>query len=112
MSRRTLRKWWCRYLAQGIAGLESHSRSPKHSTATKTGLNEVPLILELRTLRNFEARRIQSELKRLHFISLAIATIYKILCQNQIEPVVKFRRKADFIRYECSVPRACVQMDT
>ncbi|KDY10411.1 transposase family protein [Escherichia coli 2-316-03_S4_C2] len=26
ISRPTLRKWWRRYLAQGIAGLESHSR--------------------------------------------------------------------------------------
>ncbi len=58
------------------------------------------------------ARRIQSELKRLHSISLAIATIHKVLCQNQVKPVVKFRRKADFIRYERPVPGDRVQMDT
>ncbi|EHN91973.1 helix-turn-helix domain-containing protein, partial [Escherichia coli] len=48
ISRPTLRKWWCRYLAQGIAGLESHSRRPKHSPSTKNGAGEVALILELR----------------------------------------------------------------
>ncbi len=112
ISRPTLRKWWRRYLAQGIVGLESHSRRPKRSPATKTGQNEVALILELRTLRNLGARRIQSELKRLHSLSLAIATIHKILCRYQVKPVVKFRRKADFIRYECPVPGDRVQMDT
>ena len=66
-------KWWRRYLAQGIAGLESHSRRPKRSPSTKTGTCEVALILELRSQRNLGARRIQSELKRLHSISLAIA---------------------------------------
>ncbi len=90
ISRPTLRKWWRRYLAQGIAGLESHSRRPKRSPSTKTGTCEVALILELRSQRNLGARRIQSELKRLHSISLAIATIHKVLCQNQVKPVVKF----------------------
>ncbi len=37
ISRPTLRKWWRRYLAQGIAGLESHSRRTKRSPSTKTG---------------------------------------------------------------------------
>ena len=47
ISHPTLRKWWRRYLAQGIAGLESHSRRPKHSPSTKTGTCEVALILEI-----------------------------------------------------------------
>lgn len=82
ISRPTLRKWWRRYLAQGIAGLESHSRRPKRSPSTKTDTCEVALILELRSLRNLGARRIQSELKRLHSISLAMATIHKVLRLN------------------------------
>ncbi|EGE0492252.1 helix-turn-helix domain-containing protein, partial [Escherichia coli] len=65
ISRPTLRKWWRRYLAQGIAGLESHSCRPRRSPSTKTGTCEVALILELRSQRNLGARRIQSELKRL-----------------------------------------------
>ncbi|WP_149449249.1 DDE-type integrase/transposase/recombinase, partial [Escherichia coli] len=52
------------------------------------------------------------ELKRLHAISLAVATIHKVLCQNKVKSVVKFRRKADFIRYERPVPGDRVQMDT
>lgn len=34
-------EWWRRYLAQGIAGLESHSRRPKRSPSTKTSTCEV-----------------------------------------------------------------------
>ncbi|EDQ6556994.1 helix-turn-helix domain-containing protein, partial [Salmonella enterica subsp. enterica] len=45
ISRPTLRKWWRRYLVQGITGLESHSRRSKHSPSTKTGSGEVTLIL-------------------------------------------------------------------
>lgn len=112
ISRPTLRKWWRRYVAQGIVGLESHSRRPKRSPSTKTGPNEVALILELHSLRNLGARRIQSELKRLHSFSLSMATIHKILCQNHVKPIVKFRRKTDFIRYERPVPGDRVQMDT
>ncbi|EHV61868.1 transposase [Escherichia coli DEC6C] len=41
-----------------------------------------------------------------------MATIHKVLCQNKVKPVVKFRRKADFIRYERPVPGDRVQMDT
>lgn len=70
-------EWWRRYLAQSIAGLESHSRRPKRSPSTKTSTCEVALILELRSQRNLGARRIQSELKRLHSISLAIAAYYR-----------------------------------
>lgn len=94
------------------SGHQSHSRRPKRSPSTKTGTCEVALILELRSQRNLGARRIQSELKRLHSISLAMATIHKVLCQHQVKPVVKFRRKADFIRYERPVPGDRGQMDT
>lgn len=94
------------------AGLESHSRRPKNSPLTKTSASEVALILELHSRRNLGARRIQGKLKRLYFISLAMATIHKVFCQNQVKPVVKFRRKADFIRDERPVADDRVQMDT
>ena len=112
ISHPTLRKWWRRYQEQGVEGLESHSRRPKHSPATKVGAFETKLILELRTNRNLGARRIQSELKRLYLISLAIAIIHKVLHQNQVASVVKFRRKTEFVRYERPIPGDRVQMDT
>ncbi|KIH20248.1 hypothetical protein PU13_20870 [Escherichia coli] len=51
ISRPPLRKLGRRYLAQGIAGLESHSLRPERSSSMKTGTGEVALILEWRSRR-------------------------------------------------------------
>ena len=112
ISRPTLRKWWKRYLDQGIEGPKSLSRRPHSSPATKVNREYVELILDLRTKRNLGARRIQSELKRLHSVSLAVATIHKVLCRQKVKPLIRFRRKADFIRYQRPIPGERIQMDT
>lgn len=112
ISRPTLRKWWRRYQEFGQEGLNSHSRRPNNSPNRKvTGDNEA-LILDLRNSRNLGARRIQSELKRLHDTSLSLATIHKVLKKHNVKPVKKFRKKSEFIRYERPVPGDRVQMDT
>lgn len=112
ISRPTLRKWWRRYQDVGVDGLQSYSRRPHHSPARKVGPREEQLILNLRHSRNLGARRIQSELRRQNNISLSLATIHKVLQKNKVEPVRKYRRKKDFIRYERPTPGDRVQMDT
>lgn len=112
ISRPTLRKWWKRYQAQGVDGLKSQSRRPHNSPTAKILHEHEELIFKLRTERNLGARRIQSELKRLHDVSLSVASIHKILCRQQVKPLVTFRRKSDFTRYQRSVPGERVQMDT
>lgn len=112
ISRPTLRKWWQRFQKSGEAGLESQSRRPYNSPATKVHSEVKALILELRRNRNLGARRIQSELFRQNEISLALATVHKVLTRNHVEPVVKFGRKKDFVRYERPIPGDRVQMDT
>ena len=112
ISRPTSRKWWRRYQSHGVSGLASHSRRPHTSPGTKVGANEESLILSLRLERNLGARRIQSELKRLHDTSLGIATIHNILKRNEVKAVRKFRRKVDYIRYEQPIPGDRIQMDT
>lgn len=112
ISRPTLRKWWNRYQEHGIDGLVSRSRRPHSSPAKKVGLKEESLILDLRKSRNLGARRIQNELLRHNEISLALATIHKVLQRYQVKPVQKYRCKKDFIRYERPVPGDRVQMDT
>lgn len=112
ISRPTLRKWWNRYQESGIEGLESKSKRPKNSPNTKVGKKESALILMLRKKRNLGARRIQSELFRLHNISLGVATIHKVLTNNSVKPLIKVRKKKDFIRYERPIPGDRVQMDT
>ena len=68
--------------------------------------------MELRRTRNLGARRIQSELKRQNDISLALATIHKVLQRNHVKPVRKYRQKKDYIRYQRPTPGDRVQMDT
>lgn len=112
ITRPTLRKWWKRYQIQGIEGLKSQSRRPHNSPTAKIGPNLEKLIMELRGERNLGARRIQSELKRLHGVSLSVASIHKVLCRHQAKPLIKYRRKIDFTRYQRSIPAERVQMDT
>lgn len=112
ITRPTLRKWWRRYQELGRDGLVSQSKRPHSSTNLKTTDKVEKLILELRTARNLGARRLQSELLRLHNISLGLATIHKILKKHQVKPVQKLRRKVDYIRYERPLPGDRVQMDT
>jgi len=70
------------------------------------------LIIGLRKSRNLGARRLQSELLRLHDISLSLATIHKVFQRNQVKPVKRLRKKSEFVRYERPVPGDRVQMDT
>ena len=112
ISRPTLRKWLNRYEKLGIVGLESISRRPYNSPNIKLTVDIENQILELRNARNLGARRLQSELGRLHNISLSIATIHKVLTNHKAKPVKRFRKKQDFIRYEKAIPGERVQMDT
>lgn len=112
ISRPTLRKWWNRFKANGIDGLVSQSRRPKTSPNAKVSAIEEKHILILRESRNLGSRRIQTELKRLHDISLGIATIHKVLKKNHVKPIVTYRKKTDYIRYERPIPGDRVQLDT
>ncbi len=60
--------------------------------------------------RNLGARRLQTELVRLHAVCLA--TIHKVLSTHKVKPIKKFRHNADFIRYERPLPGDRVQKDT
>lgn len=112
ISRPTLRKWWRRYQKQGIDGLKSLSRRPHTSPNTKVHQDEEKLILTFRNTRNLGERRIQSELQRLHALSLSLATINKVLLRNHVKPIKKYRRKKDYIRYERPIPGDRIQIDT
>lgn len=112
ISRPTLRKWRHYYQEHGVDGPASRSRRPHSSPDIKAGRHEEQLILDLRTDRNLGARRIRRELRRLHAISLSLATIHKVLRRNHVKPLKKYRNKKDYVRYERSVPGDRVQMDT
>jgi len=66
----------------------------------------------LRHKRNLGARRIQSELQRLHDISLAVTTIRKVLTKHKVIQVKHLRNKSEFIRDKRLISNDLVQMDT
>jgi transposase InsO family protein len=112
VSRPTLRKWVTRYQELGLDGLLDQSKRPKSCSNRKVNDELCTLLLSFRNERNLGARRIQSELKRLHHISLSLATIHKVLISNSAKPIRKLKRKKKFIRYSRPVPGDRVQIDT
>lgn len=66
----------------------------------------------MRINRNLGARRIQTELIRLHNCSLSLASIHKVLTNNQAQPIKKLKRKKKFRRYSRPIPGERIQMDT
>ena len=104
ISRPTLRKWYCRYLKEGLQGLVGQSKKPHSSPNHKLTTECIKLILNLRTERNLGARRIQTELMRLHSCSLSLASIHKALTRQQAHPIKKLRRKKQFKRYSRPIP--------
>lgn len=112
VSRPTLRKWCRRYLQEGMDGLIGKSKKPRNSPRQKIDEHRIKLIVDLRSQRNLGARRIQTELIRLHTCSLSLATIHKILTTQQAESIKKLKRKKKFKRYSRPIPGDRIQMDT
>lgn len=112
ISRPTLRKWVQRYNEKGIEGLTNRSRRPQSSPNTKITSDLESKILNLRKDRNIGVRRIQSELQRQFEIKLSIASIHKVLKNNNAKPIVKLKRKKKFKRYQRPIPGDRVQIDT
>jgi transposase InsO family protein len=112
ISRPTLRKWVRRYQAEGLEGLTSRSRRPHTSPNRKVTDEIVEWILTLRTERRLGPRRLQYELQRLYDCSLSIDTIHRVLCQHQVPPLRRPRRRKVIKRYEKKLPGERVQLDT
>src|SRR5215208_8462956 len=82
ISRPTLRKWWRRYQALGMAGLEEQSRRPHSSPGRKVLEREEGLILQLRRERKLGLKRLRIELIRSHGLRLSLDTLHKVLVRH------------------------------
>lgn len=112
ISKPTLRKWWRRYQAEGLAGLQDRSRRPKCIPKTKVFSLQQDWIVELRTARKLGVRRIQSELIRHHAFKISLSTIHKVLHHMQLSKVDrKVPRRKGKKRYSRKIPGETVQMD-
>jgi transposase InsO family protein len=113
ISRPTLRKWWRRYQAEGVAGLEERSRRPRSSPGRKVLECEERLILQLRRERKLGVKRLRIELIRCHGLRLSLDTLHKVLVRHGLnrQQRPKLKRKGTR-RYTRPVPGDRVQLDT
>ena len=114
ISRPTLRKWWRRYQAEGVAGLEERSRRPHSSPGRKVLEPQEKLILQLRRERKLGLRRLRIELIRSHGLKLSLDTLHKVLVRHGLSRLPdrpKVKRKGTR-RYSRPVPGDRVQLDT
>lgn len=80
ISRATLRKWWRRYEAEGIAGLAERSRAPVHSPSRKVIPAQREAVLALRGA-GLGFGRIRDRLARDSGIDLSVSTIRRIIAR-------------------------------
>jgi transposase InsO family protein len=83
-----------------------------NSPAGKIDDEQKEIIISLHKNRKLGTRRIQSELKRLHRISLSLATIHKVIKKHDLPYLQKKRHYRKIIRrYNCKIPGQRIQMD-
>ncbi len=78
ISRATLRKWWGRYEASGVAGLQDVSRTPRQSPGRKVFAPEAALIEAMRAA-GLGLARIRSAMLAEHGLNISVPTIRKVL---------------------------------
>ena len=113
ISRPTLRKWWRRYRAEGMAGLEERSRRPRSSPGRKVLEGEERLILQLRRERRLGLKRLRVELIRTHELHFSLDTLHKVLVRHGLSRLGRPKPEREGTkRYSRPVPGDRVQMDT
>ncbi len=112
ISRPTLRKWWRRYQADGIAGLKGESRRPHCLAKQKVFAEQEALVLDLRRSRHLGIKQLRSELLRQHGLALSLDTLHRILVRHGEQHLKrpKLTRKGKK-RYCRPVPGDRVQID-
>ena len=88
ISRPTLRKWWHRYQADGVAGLKGESRRPRRLAKQKVFAEQEALVLDLRRSRRLGIKQLCSELLPRHGLGLSLDTLHRVLVRHG-EPHLK-----------------------
>ena len=103
ISRKTFYKWRQRYHEHGDTGLADRARAP-HRSPRATPAAVVSKILYLRQHYHFGPGKIADYLKRFHGLSVACASVHRILHRhaiNRLPANQKYRRHAHrWTRYE------------
>ena len=114
ISRQTFYKWKRRHDAHGDAGLSDRSTRP-HRSPRETPTEVVSKVLYLRQNYHFGPGTIASYLRRFHQVSVAMATVHRILVKHGMRRLPendKYRRHSKrWTRYEKPQPGHRLQMD-
>jgi transposase InsO family protein len=114
ISRKSFYKWQGRYAAHGEAALCDRPRAP-HNSPRATPREVVSKILYLRQNYHFGPGRIADYLRRYHRVSIATASVHRILQRNGMNrlPANQKHRehKKRWKRYEKKQPGLRLQMD-
>ena len=114
ISRKTFYKWRQRHDEHGDAGLADRARAPHHSPRA-TPRQVVGKILDPRQHYHFGPGKIADYLKRFHGLSVACASVHRILRKhgmNRLPANQKDRRHAHpWTRYEKAQPGHRLQVD-
>jgi transposase InsO family protein len=114
ISRVAFYKWKKRFEEQGEAGLADRPRTPLRSP-NATAPEVVSKVLYLRQNYHFGPRKIADYLARFHRVSIAGATVHRILCKHGMRKLpanAKHQKHAvRWKRYEKAQPGHRLQMD-
>lgn len=110
VARSTMHRWINRYNEEGETGLSDKSKRPKTLSNSKVSSEIETLILDIRSKKKWGAQRISIHLLR-NKVKLSPMTVWRVLSNNQVKPIVKRRKKSDYKRYSKEVPGERVQLD-
>ena len=110
--RSTLHRWIKRYKEKGKDALQGYSRRPKRLAKQKISPELIDLITSLRKEQNFGPQSISVHLLRMHGIEISAPTVWRVLKQQQLPNIKKYKGKAHTNRYSRPVPGDRVQIDT
>ncbi|MFF4131872.1 helix-turn-helix domain-containing protein [Streptomyces mirabilis] len=114
ISRQAYYIWYRRYQAEGIEGLRTRSKAPKHSP-NATHVEVVGKIIHLRQNYHFGPEKIAMYLKRYHDVTISKSGVWRILKRLDMGrlPASQRYKRHDrrWKRYEKQLPGHRVQID-
>lgn len=109
--RSTIYRWIKRFKTEGKEGLNGYSKKPKIFARQKLNLHLEQLIISIREELKFGPQRISTHLKRVHNFEISTATVWRVLKNNNIPNIKKYKRREDIKRYSKDIPGDSVQID-
>ncbi len=109
--RSTLYRWLERFMVEGKDGLKGHSKRPKHLAKQKVDEALINLIKSVRINFSLGPQGISYHLLRVHNLKISTSTIWRVLKEEQLPEIKRYRRFDKIHRYSKLIPGDRVQID-